>query len=150
MLEEKINQDLKAAMLGGDVFSVSTLRILKSAILNTKIASGKRDEPMSDADLISLLQKEAKKRQESADLYKQGGDEARAKTELTEKGLIEKYLPAQLSEEEIIKLVDTAIQEIGDHDQSALGKVIGLVKQQTAGKADGATIARITQQRINQ
>src|ERR1700685_738173 len=99
MLEEKINQDLKTALLGGDGLGVSTLRGLKSAILYAKIASTNRDEALSDSTLIVLLQKEAKKRQESADLYKQGGNEARAKTELDEKKIIEGYLPAQLSEE---------------------------------------------------
>jgi hypothetical protein len=148
MLEEKINQDLKTAMLGGDKLGVSTLRGLKSVILYAKIASSNREVALSDNDIIVLLQKEARKRQESADLYKQGGDDNRAKAELAEKQIIEKYLPSQLSEAEVIPIVDSAIKELGNPDLTSLGKVINQVKQQLVGQADGALIARIAKERL--
>jgi uncharacterized protein YqeY len=148
MLEEKINQDLKTALLGGNKLAVSTLRGLKSAILYAKIASNNREAALSDNDLIVLLQKEARKRQESADLYRQGGNEDRAKLELAEKLIIENYLPSQLSESEVTRFVDKAISELGSSDQTSLGKVISLVKQQLSGQADGALIARITKERL--
>ncbi len=148
MLEEKINQDLKKALLGGDKHAVSTLRGLKSVILYAKIASGNRDEVLSDSSLVQLLQKEARKRQESADLYKQGGEEERANQEIAEKLIIEQYLPAQVSEVEVSKCVDSAIKELGASDLTSLGKVIGLVKEQLAGQADGALIARIAKEKL--
>ena len=148
MLEEKINQDLKTALLGGDKLAVSTLRSLKSAILYARIASGNREEALSENELIILFQKEARKRQESADLYKQGGNEDRAKAELAEKQIIENYLPNQLNESEVVPFVDKAIKELGSTDLTSLGKVISLVKQQLSGQADGALIARIAKERL--
>src|ERR1700738_2854055 len=91
-LEQRIEQDLKTALLGGDSLRVSTLRILKGVLLNVKVATGKRQSGLSDAEVIPLLAKEAKKRQESADLYLQGHDQDRADTELAEKAIIEAYL----------------------------------------------------------
>src|SRR4051812_34462418 len=105
MLEERIEQDLKRALLAKDERTVSTLRGLKSAILNAKIASGKRESGLEDAEVLSILGKEAKKRQESADLYVQGGDQSRADAEIAEKAIIDAFLPAQLSEAEIARLV---------------------------------------------
>ena len=94
------------------------------------------------------MHKEARKRQESADLYKQGGEEDRAKAELAEKLIIENYLPTQLTESEVTKYVDDAIRQLDKPDQSSLGNVITQVKQQLTGQADGALIARIAKERL--
>src|SRR5579872_6866879 len=99
MIEAQIEQDLKAAMLARDTDTVSTLRGLKSVFLYAKVESGLRDQDLDDSEAIRLLQKEAKKRQESAELYAQGGAQERADQELKEKGVIESYLPAKLSED---------------------------------------------------
>jgi uncharacterized protein YqeY len=148
MLEERINQDLKTALLGGDKLTVSTLRVVRSVILNAKVASNTRDQVMPDNELIVILQKEAKKRQESADLYKQGGDDDRANQEFTEKTIIGKYLPAQLDEAAITKLVDATIEATGIRAQTGMGEIIARVRQQAAGQADGAVIARIVRDRL--
>lgn len=148
MLEDKINQDLKAALLGGDKVLATTLRGLKSSLLYAKIANGSRDQQMTDDSVVSVLQKEAKKRQESADLYRQGGNNERAEAELQEKAVIERYLPAQLSEEEIQALVDEAIATAGGPEKATMGAVIGQVKQRSAGAADGSVIARIVRERL--
>src|SRR6476660_9207906 len=103
--KEKIDQDLKAAMLGGDKEKVTILRGVKSAILNEEVAKGLRAEGLPDDEILRILNKEAKKRQESADLYIQGGNQEKADAELAEKKVIEEYLPAQLSEEDIAKLI---------------------------------------------
>jgi uncharacterized protein YqeY len=150
MLEDRLNQDLKAALLGGDKTLATTLRGLKSALLYAKIASSTRDRAMTDDEVVVVLQKEAKKRQESADLYRQGGSAEKAEAELQEKAVIEKYLPAQLSEAEVTKLVDEAIASVGAQGPSAMGAVIGKVKQQTGGAADGSVIARIAKERLAQ
>lgn len=150
MLEQRIEQDLKAALLAGDKVKVMTLRGLKSSLLYAKVAAGKREAGLSDDEVVAVLSKEAKKRQESAELYRQGGSQERADAELAEKSLIEVYLPAQLSEEEISKVVDEIIQQTGVSDMAAMGQVIGIVRQQTQGAADGAVIARLVKQRLGQ
>ncbi len=146
-LKSEIEKDLKAAMLAGDKELVSTLRGLKSAILYAEVAEGLREEGLGDEKLIALLHKEAKKRQDSADLYGQGGNTDKQKAELAEKEIIEKYLPEQIPEEELIKIVEDSISEIGNEKQN-MGKIIGLVKQRTAGNADGAYIARLVKERL--
>lgn len=148
MLEDRLNQDLKQALLSGDKTLATTLRGLKSALLYAKIAAGARDSGLTDEASITVLQKEAKKRQESADLYLQGGDKSRAEAELTEKAVIERYLPAQLSEVEIAGKVDEAIAALGGKGQAQMGPVIAQVKQVTGGAADGSLIARLTRERL--
>ncbi len=134
-------------MIAGDKPLVTTLRGLKSAILYAKIAGQSRDKAMSDGEIIAVLQKEAKKRQESADLYVQGGSNEKAQSELFEKRVIEKYLPAQLSEQEVSELVEWAVGELGNGAQS-MGPVIALVRQRAGGSADGALIARLVKERL--
>lgn len=147
-IKQQIDQDLKAAMLSGDKTLVTTLRGLKSAMLYVEVAAGKRDEGLDDATVIDLLSKEAKKRQESADLYQKGGNAEKAEAELVEKQVIERYLPAQLSDEELGKLVDDAIAEVGAAGPQAMGQVIGKVKQASKGQADGARIASLVKERL--
>lgn len=148
-LEQRIEQDLKTALLAHDAERVSTLRQLKSVLLNVKVATGKRESGLGDDEVIDLLSKEAKKRQESADLYTQGGAQAKADAELAEKTIIETYLPAQLSETELATIVDIAISDAKASGQVALGPIIGQVKKQTAGTADGALIARLVKERLD-
>jgi uncharacterized protein YqeY len=147
-LEQQIDKDLKSALLSRDSVQVETLRGLKSVILYAKVAAGTRDSEMSDEQVIQLLAKEAKKRQESIDLYNQGGAPERAAKEQAEKALIEIYLPAQLSEDEIKQHIDSVIKELGATDMSAMGQVIGAVKAKTEGAADGAVIARLVKERL--
>jgi len=149
MLEDKLNQDLKQALLARDAFTASALRGLKSAVLYAKVAEKMpRDEATPDALFITVLQKEAKKRQESADLYRQGGSEDKAASELAAKAITERYLPQQLDESQLAALVDEAIVSLGEADQRAMGQVIGIVRAKAAGAADGALIARLVKERL--
>jgi len=148
VLEDTLNQDLKAALLAGDKTLATTLRGLKSSLLYSKIANGSRDRAMTDDEVIAVFQKEAKKRQESANLYRQGGSEERATAELQEKAVIEKYLPAQLSEAEVEKFVEDAITVLGAEGPSAMGAVIGHVKQAAGPAVDGSVIARIAKEKL--
>lgn len=147
-IKEKIDADIKTAMLAGEKTLVTTLRGLKSVFLYEEVAGGNRDQGVSDEMAISLLTKEAKKRQESADLYKQGGNDERAEAELAEKKVIEGYLPAQLSDEDLGKIIDQAVEELGGASKENMGQLIGKVKQLTAGKADGGRIAMAVKERI--
>jgi uncharacterized protein YqeY len=149
MIKQQIDQDLKTAMLAGDKPLVSTLRGLKSAILYVEVAESKRDEGLTDEAIISLLQKESKKRQEAADMYSQGGNEERQAAELYEKEVISKYLPASLSDTDISILIDAVIEEQGPVTGQTMGQVIGAVKARSAGAADGAVIARLVKERLS-
>src|SRR5690348_5859158 len=113
MLKSRIDQDLKTALLAGDKVLATTLRGLKSVILYAEVAKGMREQGLPDDEIVVLFSKEAKKRQESADLYKHGGNEEKAAAELEEKKVIESYLPAQMSEEELSKIIDQTIKELG-------------------------------------
>jgi uncharacterized protein YqeY len=149
MLKERLDQDLKAALLGGDKVLATTLRGLKSVILNAEIATGVRDTGLPDAEIITLFAREAKKRQESADLYKQGGSEERASAELAEKEIIQKYLPQQLSDEELGEAIDGVIAGMDVSGPHAMGQVIGAVKKTVGSQADGARIAQMVKERLN-
>ena len=100
-IKEQIEQDIKQAMLAGDKTLTTTLRRIKSAALYLEVANGKREQGLTDATIYRLLGKEAKKRQESADMYTQGNRTENAQAEIAEKAIIEKYLPAQLSNEDL-------------------------------------------------
>ncbi len=113
MIKQDIDQDIKTAMLSGDKRTANALRNLKSSILAAEIATGKREEGLSEQETISLLQKEQKKRVEAAELFDKGGNPEQAEEERFEKDLIQKYLPKQLSEDEVNQLIDQAIEELG-------------------------------------
>lgn len=148
-IRQQLDDDVKAAMLAGDSLRVDTLRGLKTVILYADVATKTRDTGGVDDDAIQvLLFKEAKKRQESADLYVQGGSPERADKELAEKAIIEAYLPKQLSDEELGQLVDEAMAATGASEAKDMGKVIGFVKSKAGNSADGSKIAKLVQERL--
>lgn len=150
MIEQQIERDVKSALLAGDASRVSTLRGLKSVLLYFKVANGKRDVGLTDAEVTPLLAKEAKKRQESADLYVQGQRPELAAKELAEKAIIETYLPAQLAEADIAVVVDEVISASGATGLAGMGQVIGQVKERLGATADGSIIARLAKARLQQ
>ena len=127
-LKEQIDADLKTAMLARDAFRTDTLRGLKAAILNEEVAKGARETGLGDEAIEQLIAREAKKRDEAANLFEQGGNQASADKERAEKELLGAYLPEQLSEEVIQKLVDEAVAEIQPEGMKDMGRVIGAVK----------------------
>lgn len=147
-LKAQINKDLKTALLSGDKDRATVLRGLKSVILYAEVAKGSRDAGLPDDEIQALLSKEAKKRQESADLYKQGGNLEKAEAELAEKVMIEAYLPAQLSETEVHALVDEVANELGGVSKETMGRIIAGVKSKSGGAADGALVARLVKERL--
>ena len=147
-IKTQIDQDIKQAMLAGDKTLVTTLRGLKSAILYAEVAAGTRDKGLSDEETMAVLGKEAKKRQESADMYRQGGSEDRAIAEETERAVIEKYLPAQMDDQALEDLVSSVIAELGASGPQAMGAVIGEVKKRSNGQADGGRIAKLAKEKL--
>jgi uncharacterized protein len=148
VLKQRLEQDLKAALLAGDKSRATTIRSLKSAILYAEVAAGSRSEGLPDEEIVVLFSKEAKKRQESADFYVKGGSEDRAAAELAEKKIIEGYLPRQLSDEELGAIVDQVIASVKASGPQAMGQVIGQVKQKTIGQAEGGRIAQLVKERL--
>lgn len=146
-IKQQLDQDLKTAMLAGDKPLVSTLRGLKSAILYAEVAKDARDSGLPETEVIDILTKEAKKRQESADMYAQGGSPERAAAEAAEKAVIEKYLPSQLSDDDLKSLVESVIRELGA-GKEAMGQVIGEVKKRSQGQADGGRIAMLVKEKL--
>jgi|SRR5579862_7715469 len=149
-MQEQIDKDLKEALLGGDKTKAETLRTVKSALLNEAIAQNARDSGLSDEQIQKILARESKKRQEAADLYKQGGAADRAAAELAEKSIIDAYLPEQMSEADISKLVDEEIAKAGSPTIQDMGRIIGAVRGRAGGTADGALIARLVKEKLSQ
>lgn len=147
-LKQTLDQDLKQALLGGDKLKSETLRVVKSTILNEEIARGKREEGLSDEEILGCLKKEAKKRQEAADLYEKAGSTERADKEKAEKQIIEAYLPAAMPESEVETLIDQAVSEHGEITQQTMGIIIGEVKKASNGAADGAVIAKLVKAKL--
>ncbi len=147
-LKQVINQDLKQALLGGDKLKSDTLRIVKSVILNEEIAQKKRQEGLSDQEIIVCLQKEIKKRQEAADLYVKAGSQDRADKELAEKSIIAKYLPEAMDRDEIGRIIDDVISHESDISLKKMGLIIGQVKNVCKGRADGSVIADIVKAKL--
>jgi uncharacterized protein YqeY len=147
-LKDDINADLKTAMLARNEFETTTLRGLKAAILNEEVAKGLREEGLNNEQIEQLIAREAKKRDEAAKLFEQGGNTASAEKERAEKELLSKYLPEQMSEDEIKALVDTAFAEIQPEGMKDMGRVIGAVKAKAGNSADGSLIAQLVKEKL--
>jgi uncharacterized protein YqeY len=145
-LIDQLESDLAEAMKLRDEVRTTTLRLLKSALKNYQIELG-HDLTMQEA--LSVLQKEAKKHQDSIKQYEDAKREDLANEEKAELDIIEKYLPEQISQDEVEKAVDSAIAELGATGPADMGKVIGLVRQKTEGQADGSMIAELAKQKLS-
>lgn len=141
-LQEKIDQDIKSAMLAKDSNRLRGLRAIKAAILLAKTEKGHM-EVLSEETQTKVLQKLAKQRKESAEIYQQQNREDLYQIEMEELTVIEGYLPKQLSREEIESIVKQIIVETGATTPKDIGKVMGQANQKLAGKADGKTISEI-------
>ncbi|MBK9733675.1 MAG: GatB/YqeY domain-containing protein [Saprospiraceae bacterium] len=138
-LESKITNDLKEAMKAKDAAALRSIRAIKAAILLFK-TDGSGDELNEDKE-IKMLQKLVKQRQDSLDIFEKQGREDLAVTEREEIAIIQKYLPAQLSYEELKSTIQAIIVESGATSIKDMGKVIGIANQKLAGKAEGKAIA---------
>jgi uncharacterized protein YqeY len=139
-LETTINEQLKKAMLARDEKGLRALRAIKSAILLAKTAEGAAAEISEEAE-VKMLQKLVKQRKDSIEIFEQQNRADLALKEKEEVEVIEKFLPQQLSADEIKQVVASIIQEAGATDISALGKIMGIASKQLAGKADGKAIS---------
>src|SRR3954469_9575016 len=140
-LQQRISEELKQAMLAKDAEKLSTLRLLKSALGYVQIE--KKTDQLSDADIVAVIQKEAKKRRDSIEQYRNGGRPELAEKEARELAVLETFLPQALPAEELEKLVRAAIQELGATSKKDMGPVVKAVQAKAAGRADGKTISTL-------
>jgi uncharacterized protein YqeY len=147
-LEQKIMTDLKAAMLARDEAALRSLRAIKAAILLAKTSEGASGDLKEDEE-IKLLQKLVKQRKDSLEIYQQQNRADLAQKEKEEIGIIEKFLPAQLSNEELKAIIGKIITDTGASSPADMGKVMGLATKQLAGKADGKTISALVKELLS-
>jgi len=145
-LQERIQQELKAAMLAKDSERVGTLRLLKSAIGYVLVE--KKVDRLTDAEVVAVIQKEVKKRREAAEQFQAGGRPELADKEKREMAMLESFLPPPLSPEELEQLVQAVIQELGATSKKEMGPVIKAVQAKAAGRADGKTISAVVGRRL--
>lgn len=139
-LKEQLRADLTTAIKARDELSSSTLRMVLTAITNEEVA-GKQARQLSDDDIVKVLSREAKKRREAYDAYTQAGRAELAAREQAELGVIETYLPQQLTDDEVSALVRETITETGAAGPQAMGQVMKALTPKVAGRADGAKVA---------
>lgn len=139
-LKDRLQSDLTAAMKARDELRSATLRMLLTAVKNEEVA-GKSARELSDAEVVTVLTREAKKRREAAEAFAEGGRAERADRERAEGEVIAGYLPAQLSDDELRELVSAAVAEAGATGPGAMGQVMKVLTPRTAGRADGSRVA---------
>ncbi len=141
-LKETLQSDLTEAIRSRDELTSGTIRMVLTAITNEEV-SGKTARTLSDAEIITVLSRESKKRREAAEAFADAGRADRAAQEKSEGEVIARYLPEQLSEDEIKKLIADAIASSGAAGPAGMGVVMKLVSPQTAGKADGGMVSSL-------
>ncbi len=149
-LKDTLQADVKAAMIARDALTTDVIKGIKSAILYAEVAANKRDVGLSDEEILAVLKKESKKRQESAEMYTTGNRPELAEKELAEKKIIDAYLPAQLDESAVNKMIDDAMSDLGiaEPAKQDMGKLIGAVKAKAGAEVDGGMLARLVSSRI--
>jgi uncharacterized protein YqeY len=146
-LQEKVMQEMKTAMKAKDSVALESLRAIKSALLLAQTEKG-AGKGLSEEEEIKLVQRLVKQRKDSAAIYQEQGREDLAATELSQVEVIEKFLPEQLDEAAIEKVVSETIEQLGAEGMKDMGKVMGVVSKKLAGQADGKTISNIVRKKL--
>ena len=149
MLRDDINNALKEAMKAKDERTISTLRLVNSTFKNADIEARASGKTLSDADLLPVLQKMIKQRQESKEMYEKGGRPELAQQESEEIAIITAYLPKQMSDAEMTAAIDAAIAETGASAMKDMGKVVGLLKGKFAGQMDFGKASGMVKAKLN-
>jgi uncharacterized protein YqeY len=141
-LKEQLRTDLTASIKARDELRSSTLRMVLTAVTNAEVA-GKQQRELTDDDVLTVLGSEGKKRREAAEAFADAGRDEQAAKERAEAAVIAEYLPAQLSEEEIVALVTETVDALGVRGEGprAMGRVMGALQPKVKGKADGGVVA---------
>ena len=144
-LFDQVSEDIKKAMLAQDKVAMDTLRGIKKEFLEAKTAKGNNGE-LSDEQAVKILQKMVKQRKESAEMYNSANRQELAENEMAQAAIIEKYMPAQMSESELVSILKEIIAQTGASSMKEMGKVMGIASKQLAGKADGRVISEKVKQ----
>ena len=147
-LKQRIRDEMKAALLGGNRFLGDTLRNLSAAILDEEVKQNKRDDGLNDEAVEKVSAREIKKRRESAAIYRENDRIDLAEPEEKEMAILQAYLPEQMTEVELRQLINEKIVELGASDLRSMGQVVGAVKAAAGNKADGAVIAKLVKQAL--
>jgi hypothetical protein len=139
-LKDRLHSDLTAAMKSRDELTTATLRMALTSITNEEVA-GKQARELSDEEVLKVLTRESKKRREAAEAFQGAGRSELAERELAEGVVLDSYLPAQLSDDELVELVRAAITEAGAAGPQQMGAVMKLVQPRVAGRADGKRVS---------
>ncbi len=145
-LRNRIQNDLKDSMKSGDNVARAVLRLLNSDIKNAEIEKGER---LNDEDIIRIIKRSIKRHNESIEQYKKGKREDLVEQEEKELEVLKKYMPEQMSEEEIRKLVRGVIEKSGISGASNFGKVMGMVMKEVGNRAEGSVVSRIVKEELS-
>jgi uncharacterized protein YqeY len=148
-LSQQITEDMKMAMREKNTVALNTVRMLKSAIKNAAIEKGGADAELTDPEVMAVVRKEVKKRQDSIEQYEAAGRTELADQEKAEMEVLNGYLPEPLSDEEIAAIVDAAVAEVGATSRKEMGQVMKLVQERTAGRADGKTMSQAVMAKLS-
>lgn len=146
MLIQKLQEDLKQAQLSREETRVLTLRLLLSEIKNTEISKGVE---LTDPEVVSVIQKEAKKRRESIESFNKGGREDLVVKEEAELTILQAYLPEQMPNEELTKIIEETINEVGASSPADMGKVMSNVMNKVVGRAEGRVVSQLVKERLS-
>ena len=142
-LKERILNDFKEAFKNKDALAKSVLSMLKSEIANAEIELGVRENGLSDEEVIKVIKKMVKQRKDSVEQFTKGGNQEMAEQEKAELAVLEKYLPEQMSEEEVEERLKKIIEKVGAQSPSDLGKVMGIAMKELGASADGAIVKEV-------
>ena len=148
MTKQELQSQLKDSMLAKDALKTSVLRLLLSAVGYYEIQKGGAGYTATEEDVLAVIQKEAKQRRDSIEEYKKANRQDLVDKEQQELALLQAYLPTQMSEEEITKLVKEAIENTDASSPQDMGKVLGMIMPQTKGNADGSLVSRIVKEAL--
>jgi uncharacterized protein YqeY len=139
---ENVMDDLKIAMKAKESVALTTLRALKTALTNAAIESGNKDNVIAQADALAIVRKQIKQRNDSIEQFENAGRSELAEKEKAEIVVLEKYLPAAMSPEEVSAIVTAAVSETEASSRAEMGKVMSIVQGKTAGRVDGKTLSQ--------
>ncbi|MFC4995295.1 GatB/YqeY domain-containing protein [Rubritalea tangerina] len=148
-INDTLTADMKDAMKSKDKVALTTIRALKTAIKNAAIQEGNADAQLDDAAIMGIIRKQIKQRQDSVEQFNKAGRPELAENELGEITVLEKYLPAAMTADEIATIVQQVITETGASSRADMGKVMGLLQKKTEGRADGKTLSQAVMQALS-
>ncbi len=148
-ISEEITSGMKTAMKAKDTVALNVLRALKTAMTNASIEKGGLNTPLEEAEELAVIRKQIKQREDSTEQFRKAGRDDLADKEEAEMNILKAFLPAPLTEEEVVAILDAVIAETGASTKKDMGRVMKLMQERTSGRADGKTLAKLVGSRLN-